>query len=159
MSCCIARSNTLRFKIRNFTLRLFAAQRVPLDAGDRIRHARLLYVARPGASLLGAGKADSGSLHARGARTDRGRPDTQGRRFEWGAARRDVCAAAVKDVRAECSRPCTHALAFHICVMATVLCLSHAPPISCVQSFHGPRCKHLRALCSFLAFRTPHGES
>ena len=120
MSCCIARSNTLRFKIRNFTLRLFAAQRVPLDAGDRIRHARLLYVARPGASLLGAGKADSGALHARGARTDRGRPDTQGRRFEWGAARRDVCAAAVKDVRAECSRPCTHALAFHICVMAVV---------------------------------------
>ena len=33
------------------------------------------------------------------------------------------------------------------------------PPMLCVQSFHGSRCRHLRALSSFLAVRMKHGDS
>ena len=132
MSCCMARSNTLRFKIRNFTLRLFAAQRVPLDAGDRIRLSRGRHVPRPGPPVLAASQADNCALHARGARTDGGRPNPQGRCVKWSAARRDVCVATHKDVRAECSRSCTHASTSRICVLASVLCLSPTPPLLCV---------------------------
>ena len=37
------------------------------------------------------------------------------------------------------------------------LTLSRAVPILCVKCFRGSRCRHLRALCSFLAVRMKHG--